>query len=145
MIDRELADEKVANGWIRAWLAFETLAVNEDVVAKALAELITKLEADARAKIYKKNFSAIERRENPTPKIRLAYSQTAELELVAKNFDDLVGIVIEYGPSAIEILEPGQISINIAQAQGILNTVGRIMHQFAAAGLGGIVFVRGQK
>jgi hypothetical protein len=145
MIAKEIADEKVVAGWLRAWLAFTALAVNEDVTRAALSELIDKVDADERTKVYKKEFSTLEKREKPLKGIEVGWSGTAEIELVTKDLDSLVQIVMQYGPSAVELLEPSKLTVKAGEAQNILNTVSAMMHHFAEAGLGGIIFVRGSE
>ncbi|MBU5557508.1 MAG: hypothetical protein QW751_00285 [Candidatus Aenigmatarchaeota archaeon] len=145
IISKDVADEKISSGWLRAWLAFTALAANEDVTRAALSELIDKLDQDARVKLYKKEFGTLEKREKPLKGVDIAWSGTAEVELVTKDFDSLVQIVMQYGPSAVELLEPSKLTINVGEAQNILNSVAQMMHHFAAAGLGGIIFVRGSE
>ena len=82
--------------------------------------------------------------DKPMKNIDVGHSLTSEIELVSKNIDNLVQLVTEYGPSAIEILEPKKITLDAGEAQNILNSVSHIMHQFAAAGAGGMVLVRGK-
>ena len=54
-------------------------------------------------------------------------------------------IVMEYGPSSIELLEPRILDLPISEAQGILNSLSRLVHQFAASGAGGLVFIATDK
>lgn len=143
MIKKEESDEKVKEGWIRAWMIFEVLAVNEETTKSSLETLMNKLDRDARVKMYNKSFGEIKRVEKPMPNIELGYSLTCEVELISKKFDNLAQIVTEYGPSAIELLEPSKISIDVGEAQAILNSISKVMHDFAAAGAGGIVFIKG--
>jgi len=142
MITKEEADEKVGNGWLRVWLMFEVLAINEKTTKESLESLVNKLEMDSRVKMYKKDFGNLKRVEKPIQNVEFGYSLTCETELISKKFDDLVQIVTEYGPSAIEVLEPAKFDLNAGEAQAILNTISEMMHQFAAAGAGGIVFIR---
>ena len=144
MIRKEEADEKIKEGWIRTWMMFEVLAINEETSKKSLESLLKRLEDDARVKMYKKEFGESKKVEKPMKKIEVAYSLTCKIELISKKFDNLVQVVTEYGPSAIEILEPKKFDIDAGEAQIILNSVSQIMHQFAAAGAGGLVFVRGK-
>lgn len=144
MITREETEEKTKEGWIKAWMMFEVLAINEDTTKKSLEGLLNRLDDDGRIKLYKKEFGEIKEVEKPIKNIEKGYSLTSEIELVSKNFDNLVQVVIEFGPSAIEILEPSKIGIDAGEAQIILNTVSHVMHQFAAAGTGGMVLVRGK-
>jgi len=144
MISKEQAQEKIASGWLQALLSFEVLAVNEQTAKESLQNLIEKLDKDERAKIYKKEFFDVEEVETPLPKISKGFSQICEVELVCKHFEELIGIIIEYGPSACEILKPGKITIEIGEAQNILNAVGEMMHRFAEAGLGGLIITTGK-
>ena len=143
MIIKEEADEKIEEGWLRVWMMFEVLAINEKTTRESLDILMNKLEKDNRVKMYKKEFGEMKKVEKPLPNIDYGYSLTCEIELISKKFDDLVQIVTEYGPSAIELLEPLKFSINAGEAQAVLNSISQIMHDFAAAGAGGIVFIKG--
>ncbi len=145
MIQKEEANEKIQKGWLRAWLMFEVLAVNSKAAKEALEELIEKLDKDERAKLYKREFTDIQKVDKPLENIEVGYSQTCEIEFITKNLDSLVQIVTEYGPSAAELLEPSELKLRPGEAQAILNTISSMMHQFASAGIGGIVFVRGEK
>lgn len=141
MIPKEVADEKVDGGHIRVWAAFEVLAVNEDVAKKSLNTLIDKMENDKIVELYSKEFTEPIKVKNPTKTIEEAYSVTCDLEFIVKNVDKLVGFVITYGPSAIEIMEPDEMKMKMGEVQNILNTISGMMHKFAEAGIGGLVFV----
>lgn len=142
MLIKQEADEKVREGWLRASMIFEVLAINERTTKESLEELINRIEKDNRIKLYKKEFGDIRKVEKPLPNIEFGYSLTCDIELISKKLDDLAQVVSEYGPSAIELLEPLKLNINAGEAQTILNLISSIMHEFAAAGAGGIVFLR---
>jgi hypothetical protein len=144
MIKKEDADEKVGEGWIRAWMMFEVLAINENTTRNSLENLMNRLEDDNRIKMYKKEFGEIREVEKPIKNVDIGYSLTCEIELISKKFDNLIQIVTEYGPAAIEILEPKKFDLDAGEAQAILNSISQMMHQFAAAGAGGIVFIKGE-
>lgn len=145
MIEKDKANERVAAGWLRAWMAFEALAVNKEVVEASLKELVDRLEKDERVKLYKRELIETKEVLNPMQGIEKAYSQVCDVELISKNLDNLIGIVTEYGPSAIELLEPTSFEMKSGEAQSILNTISELLHRFASAGMGGMVFVRGNK
>ena len=142
MITEAETDEKVKEGWLRTWMMFEVLAVNENTTKESLESLMNKLEKDSRIKMYKKEFGEIKKVEKPLLNIEFGYSLTCEVELISKKLDDLVQIVTEYGPSAIEMLEPSKFNMSAGEAQAILNLISQMLHNFAAAGACGIVFVR---
>lgn len=145
MISEEEANEKVREGWFKSWLIFEALAINENVAKDALETLINKLDKDNRVKIYKKSFGDVRKIEKPIQNVDIGYSVTSEISLISKKFDYLAQIAIEYGPSAIEILEPEKFSLDSGEAQSILNSISQMMHRLAAAGAGGIVFMKGEE
>jgi hypothetical protein len=142
MISKEESDERVAEGWIRSWMMFEVLAISEEKTKDSLETLVGKLEKDLRAKMYKKSFGELKVVEKPLPNVEKGHTLTCEVEFVSKCFDDIAQIVTEYGPSATELLEPSKISMSSGEAQSVLNTISRMMHEFAAAGAGGIVFIK---
>ncbi|HLE07962.1 MAG TPA: hypothetical protein VI933_05115 [archaeon] len=145
MISKEESNEKVEDGWLRIWFGLEALAVSEEITKKSLENLLERLESDSRVKVYRKEFSTAKMVENPIPEIKEGWSIVCETEFVAKKLDDVVQIVMEYGPSAAEILEPQKLSLNLGECQNILNGVSDMMHRFARAGIGGMVVVRGKE
>lgn len=144
MITKEQAQEKIEKGWLQALLAFEVLATDRQTAEDSLKSMIEKLDRDERARIYKKDFSATEEVENPIKGVKTGYSQICEIELISKHLGHLVEIIIEYGPSACEILKPEKLSLSMADAQNILNAIGEMMHRFAEAGLGGVIITTGK-
>jgi len=142
MITNQEADEKVTAGWIKTWLMFEVLAVTKEASKKALESLMNRLENDDRVKMYKRDFGDFIRVEKPIENIDEGFSLTCEVEVVSKKLDYLFQIVTEYGPSAIELLAPSKLQMDSGEIQNILNSLASILHRFAAAGVGGMVFIR---
>jgi hypothetical protein len=145
MITEEEASKKVGEGWIRSWVIFEALGVDENTSREALEALTKKLENDPRVRMYKRCFGEAVKVEKPIEGINVGYSLTCEVNLVSKTFDNLSQIAIEYGPSAVEIMEPDCIKLKLGEAQSILNSISNMMHRIAASGVGGIVFMKGDQ
>ena len=145
MISEEEAGKKVGEGCIRAWIVFEALAITEAAAKEALEKLMDKLDKDDRVMLYKKAFGESKKVEKPMKGIDVGYWFTCEVNAISKNFDNLACIAMEYGPSAVEILEPEKITIKMGEAQCILNSISHMMHRLAAAGAGGIVFMKGDE
>lgn len=142
MIPKEEADEKVKQGWIRAGMVFEVIGVNQEVTQNALKEFMDKLDRDKRIGMYKRDFSDIAKVENPTKAIKEGYSQICEINLAVKSLEALVEIAMGYGPAGIEIIEPKNLQVPLGEAQSIVNTISQMVHRFAAAGIGGLLFVK---
>jgi hypothetical protein len=56
-----------------------------------------------------------------------------------KDLFSLINIVIVYGPSSVEIMGPKNKEIKVEEIQRISNVLAGIVHQFASAGIGGII------
>lgn len=132
---KEKRDEK----WFEAVLMIEVLGIEEDVVRTALERHVEKLESVRNTYVYEKSFGDIKKVENPMKDVKEAYSQVVEVKLFAKDLFTLVNIVLVYGPSAIEVLGPEKREIKIDEVQNLSNLLAGVVHQFAAAGVGGIV------
>ena len=145
-IDKELkekADKKIKkDGWIRASMMIEVLAITEEATKNALEKHVEGLAKEKQVMLYKKDFGKIIGVMNPLPKnpnIKEAFSQVVELECGIQRYEDLIQLVMYYGPSSIEILEPGNINMKLGEAQGILNSIADLIHKFVAAGIGGVI------
>lgn len=144
---KDLVLEKSSKGWIKAWFAIELMAVSQEITEKSLKEHIDHIESLKDAFVFEKDFKPVEKLENPPKGVAEAHSQVVELKLFIKDLPTLINIVMAFGPSAVEILEPKEMKIRIEEIQSISNMVASMMHQFASAGVGGIVFTpqKGQK
>ena len=145
MISPSEAKGKINEGWFDVWMAFEGLAVKPEVIKTALESLTQRLEEDPKCKVYSKEFLEPVKVEKPIKGIEEAWSEVANIKIVSKNFTDLIQIVIEYGPSSIEVISPPKKEIPISEVQDSLNNVAGMMHRYAAAGVGGAVVVRGKE
>ncbi len=140
-MDNDLKDKiekKMKNGWIKSWMMIEVLAVSEDTARSSLEKHIGKMESEKNVIIYGKKFGDIEKQENPLPNVAAGYSYVTEFEILTENLDRLMTIVMNYGPSSVEILEPNELKIPLGEAQGILNSVSSMMHKFASQA-GGVI------
>lgn len=142
MPTKEQVAEKLKQGWIQAGMMFEVLAITEEAAKEALQSHIEKMEKSGAVEMIKKEFSSLEKVEKPIQGIETGFSQVCETEMLVKNLESLLQIVMEFGPASVEILKPDKYQLNVGEAQNILNIVAEMMHRFAAAGLGGIVIAR---
>ena len=146
VVDEELkqkADAKIKkDDWIRASMMIEVLAITEEATKSALQKHTDALAKEKQVMAYKQEYSEINKIQNPLPKnpnIKEAFSQVVEIECAVRRYEDLIQIVMHYGPSSIEILEPNKLKITLGEAQGILNSVADLIHKFVAAGIGGLI------
>jgi hypothetical protein len=137
----EKGEKKLKEGWIKSWMMIEALAVSEDAVKSALEKHVKKMGLEQNVMISKKDFKNVERVEKPFPNssIEEAYSGIVELEVLTSDFDRLVFLVMNYAPSALEILEPKKLSLDAGEAQGILNSLAELIHRFVGMTRGAIL------
>ena len=131
--------EKVKKGWIRCWSMIEVMATTKELTETSLKNHLKKLKKEKGIHIYKETFETAEKVKSPFKNIKEAYSQVVEIEFITENFKNLIDFVILYGPSTIEILEPKKIETDIGDAQEILNRLSTLLHNLAAAGIGGML------
>ncbi len=137
MLDEVRARKK--EGWIDAVFNIEAMAVNPEVAKKSLADHVAKIENVRELLVYEKSFSDVEEVKNPPKKVEKAYSQIVEIKMLVKNVTTLIHMVLLFGPSSIEIIGPKTLEIKIDELQSLANAIAGIMHQFAQAGIGGVV------
>ncbi len=134
----ETVGKKLKDGWIKAWMGIEVLAVTSEAADSSLGKHVEKMGKEDCCIIYKQEFKESKQVPNPFKKPEHAYSKVVEVELVAKRFEDLMYLVMNYGPSGVEILEPGEIKLGLGEAQGILNSISELIHKFASRA-GGVI------
>ncbi len=135
----EKVKKRMKEGWIRASLIIEVMAISKEAAESALKKHVERMEKEKNMLVYNKDFQEAKEVEKPLPNIPKGFSHIVDVEIVAENYDKLVYIVLNYGPSAIEILEPDNIKLDLGEAQGILNALAALIHRFAAMGAGGVI------
>jgi len=135
----EQVKSRIKSGWIRVGMMIEALAISCNAAESALKKHVEKMEKEKGIIVYKKDFRGTQEVKKPLPNIEKGYSEVVDVEIIAENFDKLVQIVLNYGPSAIEIIEPKNIKMDAGEAQGVLNSLASMIHTFAAMGAGGML------
>jgi hypothetical protein len=133
------AGKKLKEGGIRAWMMFEVLAITEAAAKNSLEQHLEMLCKEKNVTVFRKAFHPVQKVDKPLRDIQTAYSYVAEVELVSETLDRLASIAMNYAPSGLEIISPEKISIDMGEAQGILNSISEMMHRFVAAGAGGVI------
>ena len=119
-------------------MSFEVVATSPVVAEQALKKHIEKLSSLPRIEVSNVSYGGA-REVKFSDKIPKAYSVVATCRVRAPSFYDFLNIIMVYGPSSIEILEPESLELGIAEMQNIANVVAGLVHKFAEAGIGGLV------
>ena len=135
----EQVKKKLKEGWIKSSMIIEVLAINREAAESALKKHIEGMEGEGGTIIYRKDWHEVKEVKQALPGLEKSYATMVELELVTQNYEKLVFLVMNYGPSNVEILEPESIKLDLGQAQGILISVADMLHKFAQMKVGGIV------
>lgn len=144
--DPLVVKQKLKDKWLKAWFAIEVFAVNKETAEAAMREHVKNMCKSREIMVLERKFDEISEREYPVKgESKKGYSQTAEITFICKTFTDLLNMVMLYGPSAIEVLEPNAKEITIDELQNIANILSGVLHQFAAAGIGGLVIRSGKQ
>lgn len=136
---KEEIRKKKKEGWIEAMFSIEVLAIKEEVVRDSLSKHTDELGKVLGVFVYEKTFSDSTLVKNPLKGVEEAYSQIANIRFFVKDVMTLVSLAITYGPSSIEIFSPNEKNISMSDLQNMMNLISGVIHQFAAAGMGGIV------
>jgi len=135
---QEKVQKRMKEGWIKSWMMIEVMAISEEAAKSSLEKHVQRMETEKGSFIYDKKFGEIEKVDNPIPNVAEGFSYVVEFEMLTENLDKLMTIVMNYGPSSVEILEPDELKIPVGEAQGILNSVSAMMHKFASQ-VGGVI------
>jgi hypothetical protein len=131
--------------WFELHMGIEVLGISRDIAENSLAEHVRKLSSEDGVFVYEEKFSDIQKVDKPLRDVDEAYAQVASVKLFAKNLSTLMHVVMLYGPSSIEVIGPDKRDISVGEVQHVANNLASIVHQFAAAGVGGIVITPEKK
>ena len=134
----EIAKKRKEN-WFEVMFTIEALAIDKEVVEKSLKTHVEKMTKIREIMIYDKQFLETLEVEKPMKNVEKAYSQIVRVKFFAKDLTTLLGVVMVYGPSSIEILGPAKSELRLDEVQNVTNLIAGVVHQFAAAGIGGMV------
>ena len=132
-------NKKMKEGWIKSSMMVEVMAINPEKTKEVIENHIEMMSKEDNIIVSKKEFKEVLEAKSPYPNIPKAYSCVAEIEVLTQSFDELAYIVMNYGPSSIEILKPDKISMNAGEAQAILSSISAMLHRFAASQMGGVM------
>ncbi|MFC2143433.1 hypothetical protein ACFLQN_03470 [Candidatus Aenigmatarchaeota archaeon] len=142
---REKVEKFRKDEWIEASFSVEALGIDKETVETALKEHIEKMKKIKSVFVYETEYKETIKVEKPFKNIDIAYSQVVELKLFMKDMYSLMTAIVLYGPSALEILSPEHKEIKLNEIQNIAVSLSSLVHQFAAAGAGGIVMTPEKK
>jgi hypothetical protein len=134
----ETVKKRLQDGWIKVRMDIEVLAVTKEAAESSLHKHIELMKKENDFIIYRERFEDAEKAKAPLPNVKEAYSQVVETEAIARRFDTLAYLILNYAPSSVEILEPSKIQMDMGEAQGLLNSLAELVHSLVASRRGAV-------
>ena len=122
-IKQEELKDKFSKGWLKIHVIFEVIGKPAEYIDEILKKLIEVLEKE-------KNVQVLSKEQKPAQ----VYEETlfcgfVETEILIESTKRLFDFVYDYMPSSIEVLEPSELRIKLADANMVLNELATKLHQ----------------
>ncbi len=60
------------------------------------------------------------------------YTQFLNVDVSVPEFSDIIYLIVQYGPSCVELLEPTEVKMDLSRAQEVLNEVASAVHYYVS-------------
>lgn len=127
---------------LEVWMVFDVVAATEEAAKESLEDHLDKLESERSVSTFTADRDEVREVEQPAEGLDTGYSQVAEVEMEVDSFSELVEMVINYGPTSVDVHAPDRVEMDLAEVRDALNAVAQIMHQFLQSGAGGMMVSR---
>lgn len=127
---------------LEVWMVFDVIAAQEEAARESLQNHLEMLEGERGVSSFTAEVEDVREVDQPSPGIESGYSRVAEVEMEVERFSDLVELVINYGPTSVDIQAPERLEMDLRDARDALNAVAQIMHQYVQSGAGGVMVSR---
>jgi hypothetical protein len=107
---------------IRVRFIVEMLGRPKEILSKALEDLIKEIKKDGRV-VENETYS------KPKKVGKLIFSAFVEFEMICEGLDGLIGAIIDYAPTTVELISPEKVDIGIFDLQEILNDLTARLHE----------------
>ncbi len=107
----------------RAYIIIEGISENKAVLEQAQEAVLNAFKNDPRFEILDLNVEEVIENEG-------VFTSMFEAEVVTKTFHDLVYLVLNYGPSSVELIEPASFEIKASEAQAILVDIAEVIQMY---------------
>lgn len=124
-------------------MVFEAVAPTEEALGDALGDHLDKLKNEEKGvEIVELEKDEVSKIEDPHPDLEEGFSQVAEVRAEIEGFDTALDVVINYGPTYVQLEGPDKYEIDLREGQDALQSVANTMHQYAQMGAGGVLISR---
>jgi len=124
---------------IKLWMVFEAVAPKKEAVEGSLESHVETLGSENKVTITEQETEEVSKVQNPHPDLEEGYSQVSEVRVDVEDFTKALSIVINYGPTYVQLEGPDEYTMNLKESQESLQKVANTMQQYAQQGVGGIL------
>ncbi len=107
----------------RVYAIFEGMSENKVALEKAFNEIVEKFKADPRFEVVDLNVEEILENEG-------VFTSMFEAEIVARTFHDVVYMILTYGPTSVELIDPPRFEVKASEGQAVLMDVVEAVHSY---------------
>ncbi len=115
---------KEVEGRYKVNMIIEGLSSDEGALGKEI-EILEKKLKNEKYKILKFEKSDIGKEKDN-------YTQFFNVDVSVPEFSDIVYLIVQYGPSSVELLEPTEVKLNLSEAQEVLNEIASAVHYYVS-------------
>lgn len=130
--------EKIEQGWLHCSIIIEIAGRPADYIKEAMEIVLKGLGKEKDIEIIDKKVHRPKEveifKQKPKPKnAKKVFSTFAEIELLVKGLGRLMGLVFDYMPSSIEVIEPTHFKLELNDASNIVNDLATRLHHYDAS------------
>jgi len=116
--------KKEVEGQYKVNMIIEGLSTDEKALEKEMEVLEKKLKNEKYAILKFEKSDIAKEKDN--------YTQFFNVDVSVPEFSDIVYLIIQYGPSSVELLEPTEVRLDLTQAQEVLNEIASAVHYYVS-------------
>lgn len=102
----------------------EGISNDEQALAKQMEVLESKLKAE--------KFKLLKFEKSDVAHEKDSYTMFFNADIAVPEFSDIIYLIVQYGPSSVELLEPDKVELDLSQTQTVLNEVASAIHYYVS-------------
>ncbi|MDY6769408.1 MAG: hypothetical protein SVU88_00380, partial [Candidatus Nanohaloarchaea archaeon] len=102
---------------LEVWMVFDVVAAEEEAAEESLQDHLRQLENERAVSAFAADVDEVREVEQPSPDLDEGYSQVAEVEMEVDGFAELVEMVINYGPTSVDVKAPERVEMELREVR----------------------------
>jgi hypothetical protein len=118
------APQKKTEGAYKINMIVEGLSSDEKALEKEMEVLENKLKGE--------KYKLLKFEKSDVSKGKDNYTQFFSVDVSVPDFSDIVYLIVQFGPSSVELLEPDEVRLDLAQVHEVLNEIASAVHYYVS-------------